>query len=201
MKRILNGNSVQLIGFGIFAPEQKTARQGRNPQTGETKIMKKSFYIVPSTKSYHTVIDAKSSDDALISFAETMDSNISAYFKATEEKPKDYPHGYEYPDGKFQVAMSVIVATMTNDDKSPYYIKEGLGNIDLSNMDMIAKLQETYDMLCDTDKKIALKFRGKFYKILRSITGYQQPAQVTPMTFEDMFAQAKIISGRSARNF
>ena len=30
------GQSVQLIGFGIFEVRQRAARDGRNPQTGET---------------------------------------------------------------------------------------------------------------------------------------------------------------------
>lgn len=32
---VANGNRVQLMGFGSFAPCQRKARQGRNPQTGE----------------------------------------------------------------------------------------------------------------------------------------------------------------------
>lgn len=31
-----NGNGVQLIGFGTFETVKRAARQGRNPQTGET---------------------------------------------------------------------------------------------------------------------------------------------------------------------
>lgn len=31
-----NGNGVQLIGFGTFETVERAARQGRNPQTGET---------------------------------------------------------------------------------------------------------------------------------------------------------------------
>lgn len=30
------GNEVKLVGFGTFAPAQRSAREGRNPQTGET---------------------------------------------------------------------------------------------------------------------------------------------------------------------
>lgn len=30
------GDSVQLIGFGTFALKERAARDGRNPQTGET---------------------------------------------------------------------------------------------------------------------------------------------------------------------
>jgi len=30
------GDSVSLIGFGIFQVRERAARQGRNPQTGET---------------------------------------------------------------------------------------------------------------------------------------------------------------------
>jgi DNA-binding protein HU-beta len=35
-KQIANGNEVRLTGFGKFSAAQRAARQGRNPQTGET---------------------------------------------------------------------------------------------------------------------------------------------------------------------
>ncbi|PES13874.1 DNA-binding protein, partial [Bacillus anthracis] len=31
-----NGNNVQLIGFGSFEVRERAAREGRNPQSGET---------------------------------------------------------------------------------------------------------------------------------------------------------------------
>lgn len=30
------GNDVRLVGFGTFSPAARAAREGRNPQTGET---------------------------------------------------------------------------------------------------------------------------------------------------------------------
>ena len=35
-KQIGDGNEVRLTGFGKFSVSQRAARQGRNPQTGET---------------------------------------------------------------------------------------------------------------------------------------------------------------------
>jgi len=35
-KVVAGGDSVQLIGFGTFATGERSARTGRNPQTGET---------------------------------------------------------------------------------------------------------------------------------------------------------------------
>ncbi|MGA8745121.1 MAG: HU family DNA-binding protein [Solirubrobacterales bacterium] len=35
-KQIGDGNEVRLTGFGKFSAVQREARQGRNPQTGET---------------------------------------------------------------------------------------------------------------------------------------------------------------------
>lgn len=35
-KQIAAGNEVRLTGFGKFSTAQREARQGRNPQTGET---------------------------------------------------------------------------------------------------------------------------------------------------------------------
>ncbi|SAL83210.1 DNA-binding protein HU-alpha [Caballeronia choica] len=35
-KAVADGGSVQLIGFGTFSTGERSARTGRNPQTGET---------------------------------------------------------------------------------------------------------------------------------------------------------------------
>ena len=34
------GEKVQLVGFGTFEVAERAAREGRNPQTGETKALK-----------------------------------------------------------------------------------------------------------------------------------------------------------------
>ncbi|MCQ6531168.1 HU family DNA-binding protein [Bacillus mycoides] len=34
-----NGDNVQLIGFGTFEVRERTAREGRNPSTGESLII------------------------------------------------------------------------------------------------------------------------------------------------------------------
>lgn len=35
-KELKNGGKVQLVGFGTFEVSERAAREGRNPQTGET---------------------------------------------------------------------------------------------------------------------------------------------------------------------
>ena len=37
-----NGGKVQLVGFGTFEVSERAAREGRNPQTGETMTIKAS---------------------------------------------------------------------------------------------------------------------------------------------------------------
>jgi len=37
-----NGDQVSLVGFGSFSVKERAARQGRNPQTGETIQIKAS---------------------------------------------------------------------------------------------------------------------------------------------------------------
>ncbi len=39
---LMNGDEVSLSGFGKFAISERSARQGRNPQTGETIEIKAS---------------------------------------------------------------------------------------------------------------------------------------------------------------
>lgn len=36
------GDQVALVGFGTFAVKERAARQGRNPQTGETMVISAS---------------------------------------------------------------------------------------------------------------------------------------------------------------
>jgi DNA-binding protein HU-beta len=36
MEAVASGDKVTLVGFGSFEPRQRAAREGRNPQTGET---------------------------------------------------------------------------------------------------------------------------------------------------------------------
>ena len=35
-----SGDTVSLVGFGTFAVKQRAERQGRNPQTGQTMVIK-----------------------------------------------------------------------------------------------------------------------------------------------------------------
>ena len=39
---LANGDKVPLVGFGTFEVSQRAAREGRNPQTGETMQIKAS---------------------------------------------------------------------------------------------------------------------------------------------------------------
>lgn len=41
-KELQNGGKIQLVGFGTFEVSERAAREGRNPQTGETMEIKAS---------------------------------------------------------------------------------------------------------------------------------------------------------------
>ena len=41
-EQLKNGEKVQLVGFGTFETSERAAREGRNPQTGETMTIKAS---------------------------------------------------------------------------------------------------------------------------------------------------------------
>ena len=41
-EQMKNGEKVQLVGFGTFETSERAAREGRNPQTGETMTIKAS---------------------------------------------------------------------------------------------------------------------------------------------------------------
>jgi len=55
-KALTDGDSISLIGFGTFSVKERSARTGRNPQTGETIQIKASK--IPSFKAGKTLKDA-----------------------------------------------------------------------------------------------------------------------------------------------
>lgn len=42
-EELKNKGKVQLVGFGTFETSHREAREGRNPQTGETMMLKESY--------------------------------------------------------------------------------------------------------------------------------------------------------------
>lgn len=46
MEAVANGDKVTLVGFGSFEPRKRSAREGRNPQTG--KSIKIPETVVPA---------------------------------------------------------------------------------------------------------------------------------------------------------
>ena len=51
-----NGDAVSLVGFGTFSVKQRAAREGRNPQTGQT--IKIAAATVPGFKAGKALKDA-----------------------------------------------------------------------------------------------------------------------------------------------
>ena len=48
-EELKKGNKIQLVGFGTFEVSERAAREGRNPQTGET--MKIAASVAPKFKA------------------------------------------------------------------------------------------------------------------------------------------------------
>jgi len=55
-KEMVSGNSVRIVGFGVFEVRRRVAREGRNPQTG--KKMKLSATKTPSFLAGKSLKDA-----------------------------------------------------------------------------------------------------------------------------------------------
>lgn len=92
---------------------------------------------------------------------------MSAYFKAVEEL-KPNIHSYEYPDGNYQLAMAIIADTMMENKESPYYTEGVLDSLTI-NIDELASLQSSYEML---KKYMVADDRECFFGILCSMTGF-----------------------------
>jgi len=55
-KAMKEGDTLSLVGFGTFSVKERAAREGRNPQTGETITIKASK--IPSFKAGKALKDA-----------------------------------------------------------------------------------------------------------------------------------------------
>ena len=101
--------------------------------------------------------------------------DMSAYFDATEEEPVTYPHAYEHAGGNFEVAMSIIIDTMTSNKKSPYFQKDGLPEINLSDDDfrILGDLQRAYEAIKSIPDRYKIKYRKRFYRLLLEFTGFK----------------------------
>jgi DNA-binding protein HU-beta len=55
-KAMQEGDTLSLVGFGTFSVKERAAREGRNPQTGETIKIKASK--IPSFKAGKALKDA-----------------------------------------------------------------------------------------------------------------------------------------------
>ena len=134
----------------------------------------KDFYIVPNLtnpSSYYDKVAAETREDAIIGFADSMDLDMSAYFNAVETIPSGI-HSYDYPEGDFAVAMSIIADTMNGNEKSAYYDKDALDGLTI-NIDELASLQKNFDMLKASLSKVPMsEVKDSFFKILCAMTGF-----------------------------
>ena len=59
-KELKNGGKIQLVGFGTFEVSERAAREGRNPQTGETmKIEASKAPKFKAGKALKDMVNAK----------------------------------------------------------------------------------------------------------------------------------------------
>lgn len=60
MESVAGGDKVSLVGFGSFEPRARKARDGRNPQTGETiKIPATTVPAFSAGKGFKQLVAAK----------------------------------------------------------------------------------------------------------------------------------------------
>lgn len=59
-EQLKNGDKIQLVGFGTFEVSERAAREGRNPQTGETmKIEASKAPKFKAGKALKDMVNAK----------------------------------------------------------------------------------------------------------------------------------------------
>ena len=57
-KTVSKGKKVTLVGFGTFEPRKRSARNGRNPQTGKAiKIPAKTVPVFSAVKKFKEIVN------------------------------------------------------------------------------------------------------------------------------------------------
>ena len=57
-KTVSKGKKVTLVGFGTFEPRKRSARNGRNPQTGKAiKIPAKTVHVFSAGKKFKEIVN------------------------------------------------------------------------------------------------------------------------------------------------
>ena len=83
-KELKNGGKIQLVGFGTFEVSERSAREGRNPQTGKT--MKIEACKAPKFKAGKALIDVVGDE---LSKGEKIQLAGFGTFEVTERAARD----------------------------------------------------------------------------------------------------------------
>ncbi|AEM46586.1 histone family protein DNA-binding protein [Acidithiobacillus ferrivorans SS3] len=90
---IADGNRVEIRGFGVFSYHDLSARQGRNPRTGESVLVpsKRTFHFKPG-KELREMVDIHEGQGII-------NKSLSGHFKRNWQKNRfHYPQDLQQPE-------------------------------------------------------------------------------------------------------
>ena len=90
-EKLIEGNTIEIRGFGTFACKPRKARPARNPRTGETVLIEER--MVPSFKFSNDIKDKINSLEALVEGAnaklESEGRDVMLTVKTEEDEPEE----------------------------------------------------------------------------------------------------------------
>ena len=75
-EKLVDGNTIEIRGFGTFACKPRKARPARNPRTGETVLIDER--LVPTFKFSNDIKDKINSLESIFSSAEVEPESVDA---------------------------------------------------------------------------------------------------------------------------
>ena len=90
-EKLIDGNTIEIRGFGTFACKPRKARPARNPRTGETVLIEER--LVPTFKFSNDIKDKINSLEALVEGAnaklESEGRDVMLTVKTEKDKPEE----------------------------------------------------------------------------------------------------------------
>ena len=74
-EKLIEGNTIEIRGFGTFACKPRKARPARNPRTGETVLIEER--MVPSFKFSNDIKDKINSIEAFVEGTAVQDNQVN----------------------------------------------------------------------------------------------------------------------------
>lgn len=108
--------------------------------------MKEKYYIIPTQHIGFGSVEAESSEEALKTFLGSIDFDMTKILTATEDFPRHMGlHNYCSPKNEFEILITCIVESLSNDPHPLYDISLTDKNLSAQDANMLIHIQMAYE--------------------------------------------------------